>query len=49
MARILVTGGAGFIGRYVISRLIAHDDEIVVYDALIDQVHQGRVPACTRL
>jgi dTDP-L-rhamnose 4-epimerase len=46
MATVLVTGGAGFIGRYVISRLLATGNEVVVYDALIDQVHQGRIPAC---
>jgi dTDP-L-rhamnose 4-epimerase len=46
MARVLVTGGAGFIGRYVISRLLAAGHEVIVYDALIDQVHQGRAPAC---
>lgn len=44
MARVLVTGGAGFIGRYVISRLLDSGNEVVVYDALIDQVHQGRIP-----
>lgn len=32
MARILVTGGAGFVGAHLVARLAAGDDEIVVID-----------------
>lgn len=39
MARILITGGCGFIGRHVAEELLAHGHEVRLYDALIDQVH----------
>ncbi len=41
MARILITGGCGFIGRHVAEELLAHGYEVRLYDALIDQVHGG--------
>lgn len=41
MARILITGGCGFIGRHVAEELLAHGYEVRLYDALIDQVHDG--------
>lgn len=39
MARILITGGCGFIGRHVAEELLEHGHEVRLYDALIDQVH----------
>ncbi len=39
---VLVTGGAGFIGRYVVKALIERGCTVRVLDALIEQVHQGR-------
>jgi dTDP-L-rhamnose 4-epimerase len=44
MARLLVTGGCGFIGRHVAMDLLAHGYEVRLYDALVDQVHGGRAP-----
>ena len=39
MARILITGGCGFIGRHVAQELMAHGYDVRLYDAMIDQVH----------
>ena len=40
--RVLITGGAGFIGRHVASALLERGDEVRVLDSLIDQVHPSR-------
>ena len=43
---ILITGGAGFIGRFVARQLLERGDRVRVIDSLIEQVHGGsRVPA----
>lgn len=39
MKTILVTGGCGFIGRYVTLELLQNGYDVRVLDALIDQVH----------
>ncbi len=39
MALVLVTGGCGFIGRYVARELIGANHAVRLYDAMIDQVH----------
>ena len=40
--RILVTGGAGFIGRAVAKELLQRGNEVRVLDSLIEQVHGDR-------
>ena len=39
---VLITGGAGFIGRYVADELLARGHRVRVLDSLIEQVHGGR-------
>jgi dTDP-L-rhamnose 4-epimerase len=39
---ILITGGAGFIGRFVARRLIERGDRVRILDSLIEQVHPDR-------
>src|SRR4051794_18635095 len=40
--RILVTGGAGFIGRAVAAELLRRGNQVRVLDSLIEQVHGDR-------
>jgi UDP-glucose 4-epimerase len=42
--RVLVTGGAGYIGSVITSRLAAHCDDVTVYDDL-SRGHAAAVPA----
>jgi dTDP-L-rhamnose 4-epimerase len=45
MARTyLVTGGAGFIGRHICRNLMHQGHTVRVIDALLNQVHAGRLP-----
>jgi dTDP-L-rhamnose 4-epimerase len=39
---VLITGGAGFIGRYVARACLARGHRVRVIDSLIEQVHGGR-------
>jgi len=39
---VLLSGGAGFIGRHVCEALLARGDRVRVLDSLIDQVHPTR-------
>ncbi len=44
MKKILVTGGAGFIGSFLVDSLLAAGHRVVVIDSLETQVHHGRKP-----
>lgn len=39
--RVLVTGGAGFIGSHIVDQLVSGDHEVVVVDDLDPAAHQG--------
>ena len=42
---VLITGGAGFIGRFVARELLRRGNRVRVLDALIEQVHgEGDAP-----
>ena len=43
--KILVTGGAGFIGSHTCDRLLALGHDVVVLDALTPPVHRDGQPA----
>ena len=42
---ILITGGAGFIGRYVARACLERGHKVRVLDSLIEQVHGDRTQA----
>jgi dTDP-L-rhamnose 4-epimerase len=48
LTRVLVTGGAGFIGSHVVDLLIERGHEVVVLDNLDPQVHADRAAQKTR-
>lgn len=44
LKRILVTGGAGFIGSHIVDQLIASGYKVTILDNLDKQVHLGKTP-----
>ena len=43
--KVLLTGGAGFIGSRVLADLVGRGHDVRVYDSLRPDVHHGRAPA----
>ncbi len=43
--RVLISGGAGFIGSFLTDKLVELGQEVVVYDNLEEQVHRGKKPS----
>ena len=44
MNKILVTGGAGFIGSFLVDSLVNAGHDVVIVDSLEPQVHNGKAP-----
>lgn len=42
--RVLVTGGAGFVGSHIVDRLLDAGYDVTIYDSLVEQVHDGDEP-----
>jgi dTDP-L-rhamnose 4-epimerase len=43
--RVLITGGAGFVGSHLCDRLLREGYAVRLFDSLVEQVHGGRAPS----
>ncbi len=41
---VLITGGAGFIGSFLVDELVKLGHEVTIFDNLESQVHNGKIP-----
>jgi dTDP-L-rhamnose 4-epimerase len=44
MTRVLITGGAGFIGSHTADMLIENGYKVTILDSLVESVHRGKKP-----
>lgn len=44
MVNVLVTGGAGFIGSFIVDELVRRKHKVRIFDGLVEQVHHGKIP-----
>ena len=43
--RVLITGGAGFVGSHTADALVKQGHDVRIFDSLSEQVHSGGFPS----